>query len=709
MDNQGFYSMNMTISRLPRLILAGCAILGPFQAYGMERLSQLWSHISDQISRHATPKKMILLGAGSLSGATASYISGHPYATALCCLGVVATGGIAYIKDLYIKNFKHQLYDALHREQPLKPIARKFASKIAFDDFMNIMHPVIAQRAQKIIKELETKLYTISPRLVWQQYFEKPQSPAEDLHNIFFINKIPNNHYYQTMRSKLQRRIDELKKKALEQFDHDLHHNVCIIDALKKCFEDLYAANIDLQTAVSLIGEEALRQLVQYYTLHQSPTVKHYIELFIDNDSNPYMHDTSGKNAFDHAQENQELVEALLKTRHIDARAPTIMEAFLASHHHFQCTNNVHTQALFEWLGNPDNIPLLSMLHRERHFTQADTHALDQAPFYVFYHGHKGELRFMQDLYRHILQFEQQDAVDNFIPLRFWHDCQKTSDALNFITTKKIDKGIMDHYFQEIQQNLLSVNLSFLGNAETRGESTMFYYQNNISAAPHDPTELIKKICTYYDFNQKYLSKLLQKIDVSRGSVLQIFIPRHYVNKIVYLSRISGLLYKNNLGFEGFATVGETQCHTKITPIIDSIRAGTFIQKLNQQKYIGSHAYRIMDELQARIVLGQDVMLNHKSGVKIFRIDRMSREERQKYMKQVDEGCRLMFIDWLERILKRNSDGTCGVKQKALDLIKDTPLGKLIQNHDRVRALLKELRAEALKSTLQSSPPMSHL
>jgi len=452
-------------------------------------------------------------------------------------------------------------------------------------------------------------------------------------------------------------------------------------------------------------------------TYSDEPELKPYIhmmQLIITAGINPYAQDKSGRNAFDYAEGDTMLIDMLLDTHHIPPmsksivsddsdHAPTMLEAFL-DHHHRRGAHSKERE-IFTWLGDPQNIRLLAMERRERQFTAAPKNAPEKAEYCVFYHAHHGMLRIFQDIARHVFEFEHQVVAQDFIPLRFWHDAQGVSHASQFIISKGLDKGTalngINDNMKGITENILAVNLSFFGNSYTKGESTMWYYKDNRSIARNSLNGLLERIFNYYDFDISKMEDVCRCAQgtLEKGSVVQIFIPRKYVNRVVYLAEPWGLPYKTDLGFEGFEMCGSVKSQQKITPIIDSIRRGTFVEEINKRNFHGPY---FMNVLQARIVLGKDVMLNGKSGVKIFRNDNLSATDAKKYSKDIADCCRLIFIDWLERILQQNPDGTCGVKQEALDRIKDTPLGKLVQDHDRIHALLQKLRAEAQASASEN-------
>jgi hypothetical protein len=539
---------------------------------------------------------------------------------------------------------------------------------------------------------------------------------------------------------KIQREFEEeitLTKKSGADYSYTLTWNKVLVkwqsifDAFAFPFsfeftemlKDTYKSKIASLT--SSMREDELKSLIQQYRSLRSqgypePQVigrklelKAYVDMIqkmIENGINPYARDSGGRNAFDEAQGDTMLTDVLLDTRHsppISNRltsndpdhAPTMIEAFLDHHY----TRGVHSKAqdIFTWLGDPQNIRLLAMERRERQFIRAPKDAPEKAEYCVFYHAHQGLLRLFQDIGRRIFEFEHQRIAQDFIPLRFWHDAQATSDASQFIVAKGLDKGTawtgINDNNTDIMKNILAVNLSLLGNSYVQGESTMWYYRDNRSIAKDIIEGLFRHIFEYYDFDASKMEDAFRCGwgTFQHGSVMQIFIPRQYVDRVVYLAEPWGLPYKTDLGFEGFEMCGSVKSQQKIIPIIDSIRKGTFIAQVNQQ---GLNGPQRMDKLQARIVLGKDVMLNDKSGVKMFRNDNLSSASVASYTNAIHNFCQQLFIDWLERILQRNPDGTCGVKQEALNRIKDTPLGKFVQNHDQVRALLQKLRAEAWAS-----------
>jgi hypothetical protein len=105
-----------------------------------------------------------------------------------------------------------------------------------------------------------------------------------------------------------------------------------------------------------------------------------------------------------------------------------------------------------------------------------------------------------------------------------------------------------------------------------------------------------------------------------------------------------------------------------------------------------------LEGLQARIIIGKDIMLNPQSGVKIFREVNLPKAKLIAYRNFVSKIALLAITDWLERFLK----DTLG--QEIIDRVKDTPLGQLIKDRKKVEALLQELRSVARDMLSHAKP-----
>jgi hypothetical protein len=444
----------------------------------------------------------------------------------------------------------------------------------------------------------------------------------------------------------------------------------------------------------------------------------------LQNGANPYHKDHSGSTAFDLACGDEQILAVLATTTHkpvpvalpqfqrTSRRSP--LDRISYTPHHLQTTSQAYlarfSPALaqytdahkIELVAEARVLPLHTLLPREILYTLPRNSSEKQGKYHVFYHAHTSSHRVYQDFMNHLLSFETQKTEDGFIPLRFWHDAILKTDILTFLEDHAILSKKKSDSSSHISSSLLAVNVSLFGNLQNSGESTLAYYLCNRSIEKVDLHKTLTAIFDFYNFKTGYIKRFTELLSASYmrhcGSMLQIFIPRAHVDRTAYLAQPYGYAYSHNLHVGGFETITtqdgkQYSLQTKISPVLDAIQDGKLMKKTSQE----------LSDLQARIVLGKDVMLNPESGVKIFRIDNLPALKRAWYHQQIKKISYEIFIDWLERVRDNK------VSNEVLERIKDTPLGKLVKNRDAatINELIKKLKDEMPQSTAQQ--PVSHL
>lgn len=460
-----------------------------------------------------------------------------------------------------------------------------------------------------------------------------------------------------------------------------------------------YGATIDSQNAD---GETVLMKEV---------ALKHMQEIasLIKLGANPYLTDDSGANAFDYAQQDQEILNLLRKTKHTSAqdadRARQLSRRSIGERLNaffrriwpqFQmvqhvdsdqtmpaCAAGCTTSQMYAQICEHDmakqKIDLTLLLQREREYW---------ATHYVFYHAQNSAHRIAQDFWQQVLSLVHLEYHADFIPVRF-------SESTKMLANSNPEKFLLAHTMipkckesghkhsdtnPDIRRHLLSVNLALTGNLHDYGECSLSYYLGNQSIQKFATAELLGEIFEYYALNQSFIKDLIafeQSLGRNFGSLLQIFIPQQKVNDCVYLARPWGCPYTKNLGFPGYKVINGYGYQAEIAPVLDWIRRrGAARDQLTKD---------VLEALQARIVLGTDIVLNPRSGVKIFREVNLPPQKLAWYEQQVGAIARKVMIDWLQRMQQKT------ITTEIIERLKETPLYAIITNPEKRQRLLDEL------------------
>ncbi len=279
--------------------------------------------------------------------------------------------------------------------------------------------------------------------------------------------------------------------------------------------------------------------------------------------------------------------------------------------------------------------------------------------YYVFYHGQRSQFwvfqEFLKELYTLI---KIHSPLNQFEFLRVWYAAANTYQVNTFIDSQESKlpkdhqgKPFWDDTTVDLMKNMISVNLSIFGNLTYEGESSFEYFIENDNASDFNVENILSKIFDHFGFDKSYVSHLTaQKYLMSnqKGILLQIFVPKNKVDQYVYLSEAWGTPYRKKL--DSTWDVKKNR-HLKVSTLLE--------------KYIKEpQAMGNFDQLQARILMSQDCMLNPDSGVKILKYCAENPDNMLAYRQTIRDIAKEVFINALEKKKFKN--------------ISHSPLSKLI-------------------------------
>ena len=167
-----------------------------------------------------------------------------------------------------------------------------------------------------------------------------------------------------------------------------------------------------------------------------------------------------------------------------------------------------------------------------------------------------------------------------------------------------------------------------------------------------------------------------------------MFIPKKLVDQSIYLAQRWGCAYQGDLNVGGYDE--KLGYQARISPILAAIETGNVPR--------GKLTKEVLLELQARIVLGKDIVLNPKSGVKIFREVNLPPQKLAWYQKQIESIARAVIIDWLQRVLANK------IPAKVMKRIASTPLGVLLKDKAKAQRLFDELVKQEQREQAKKLP-----
>jgi hypothetical protein len=224
---------------------------------------------------------------------------------------------------------------------------------------------------------------------------------------------------------------------------------------------------------------------------------------------------------------------------------------------------------------------------------------------YVFYHGCKIDFLLFQDILKYITYIITKNALKNFflfrIPTTMFNQYETAQQFLitsNYIINDSIDP---DRIW------MLAVNPSMFGNSICRETSSAFcYFLLSKSAFNINIFSLIADIFDHYNISELYtlyqndiqeLYDLLIRDELDKtGILMQIFIPKPWVDDITYRSLPRGVPYYSQSDLSKKSPSTELAHYQKNDP------------------YIKYYSMNKLDTMQYRILLNGDKMLNIANG-----------------------------------------------------------------------------------------------
>lgn len=157
--------------------------------------------------------------------------------------------------------------------------------------------------------------------------------------------------------------------------------------------------------------------------------------------------------------------------------------------------------------------------------------------YYAFYHGEGKNIFLYQKI---VTEYMQQLAGREFKDFYFLRYPEPSFDKdISFQSLASMDNEYdLD---PAISQRLLSVNLSLYGNAKNLGESSLYYAMEDLNITGSGSRALL----TFFKMNSLDVKLLYELAELAEkayatGTLLQIFVPQHAVEKIGYPSRAFG-------------------------------------------------------------------------------------------------------------------------------------------------------------------------
>ncbi|MCK4651377.1 hypothetical protein KAT08_04350 [Candidatus Babeliales bacterium] len=232
----------------------------------------------------------------------------------------------------------------------------------------------------------------------------------------------------------------------------------------------------------------------------------------------------------------------------------------------------------------------------EKEIEYSDTH-------YTLYHGQKREFLLLQDMAENLYQIVLKKTLKDFIFLRIPDkDFKKIKSVKEFL--KKSKKEMENNWNFDDQKHinkiLLAVNPSLFGNNIFQGgECTFSFFINSENINYIDQIDLMEKLFKFFKISslfKKYKENLQELVDLlsyyepnKTGILLQILIPKKYIDNIAYRCKPFGITY-----------------HT------DPIKtpASYDLEKYQKNNFSLFTSHYSIDQMQLRLLINQHFLLN---------------------------------------------------------------------------------------------------
>ena len=210
-------------------------------------------------------------------------------------------------------------------------------------------------------------------------------------------------------------------------------------------------------------------------------------------------------------------------------------------------------------------------------------------------------------------------------------------------------------------QQMLCANLALFGNSNSWYECTFFYFVNNANIMPPSLYGCLQGFIDTFKFDQKYINGLMDlanMVATQEGLLYQIFIPKNKVDQYAYLSYVGTAPWNKLINASYFDTTKNR--HVAMSPILE--------QYCNDPLSIPE-----IDRIQARILLSQDLLLNPKSGIKVYRYTTLDEKTDEMYQSKLKNILNEMVTQWLDNHKIRTQ-----LAQHAI--IRSMPLGQFLKD-----------------------------
>jgi ADP-ribose pyrophosphatase YjhB (NUDIX family) len=231
---------------------------------------------------------------------------------------------------------------------------------------------------------------------------------------------------------------------------------------------------------------------------------------------------------------------------------------------------------------------------------------LKKKDWFVFYHAADPSVAFLWDLYTEFRNQLQYTHSTDVRALRGWDEFFKgIEDVSDFITASKIEKlgNDINNYAGDYQERGLAVNFALFGSYGNQTSSTYELFYDSKSVKPPNIEKLLGaflvKVGAPFSFkNHIWAIKDKYFPDSTNGRLLQIFMNKKALDKVVYLSYPGGKLLSPS----------DNNANLKAQSMLELLRnkPKDFMNKITA-KAIGD---KDLQSLQARIFLKPEIMLN---------------------------------------------------------------------------------------------------
>lgn len=280
--------------------------------------------------------------------------------------------------------------------------------------------------------------------------------------------------------------------------------------------------------------------------------------------------------------------------------------------------------------------------------------------YYVFYHAQQSYYRVLHDLMRETYQLlAMEPDFKDFRFLRAWFDGPEKVNVHEFLSMHESFLNTSWQYFDS--QQMLCANLALFGNSSAAYECTFFYFVNNANIMPPSLYGCLQSFIDIFKFDQKFTNDLMDlanTVATQEGLLYQIFIPKNQVDQYAYLSYVGTAPWNKPINASYFDATKNR--HIALSPILE--------QYCNDPFSIPE-----IDSIQARILLSQDLLLNPRSGIKVYRYTTLDGEQDKVYELKLKNVLNEMVTQWLDDHKIRKQ-----LAQHAI--IRSMPLGQFLKD-----------------------------